>query len=475
MPQSTLRTYKILNCKAVLLSIVVTAAFLLAPLLPLSESQAQAAGPELVLQSSRNTVYTNQTFTITASLAATGTAHSNTTLQLTYDPDLVEALQVNQGSLYYTYNNQNIDATNGIVTISGNFFGNTLVQSGTLATVEFRAKTTGTAQISSADSSIYYNSDQLYVSSYPTTSVTINPPEADAVLTLSSDFSSWVLNDSQWISLVVDSQGNQVAGVDAILLYDPTKMQYSNYSWSGLFPYQPTFSVDPDAGRIYISGVTTEGNPMNTVAEMLRVEFTTIALGETAFSFDWTAGSTTDTNIASYTAINTDLLAVAPTPLTITTITGATLNFSFELKDFLGDISSVSGTLAVDTQTPRSFSNPIASGSTGQISSFFLGTLLFDSSHDLIIRVPGYLRKKQTAVITVGANPLSGYLQYGQLTPGDINGDNVINSFDLSNLFNSWNNTYVSKVAEDLNGDNKVNTFDAAILYSYFNQTAALD
>lgn len=51
------------------------------------------------------------------------------------------------------------------------------------------------------------------------------------------------------------------------------------------------------------------------------------------------------------------------------------------------------------------------------------------------------------------------------LKPGDVNGDNHINVFDLSTLLSAWNTTGAN-LATDLNKDGTVNVFDLSILLS---------
>jgi len=140
------------------------------------------------------------------------------------------------------------------------------------------------------------------------------------------------------------------------------------------------------------------------------------------------------------------------------------------LLDFLGNITSKAGSITVVApNVTNSFSSP---SSLGEVINLALGTFSYGVSHDLVLRVPGYLAKKQTQIISAGANPSSGLTDYGDLTPGDVNQDDVINTVDLSQVFNFWNAT--GATTADLNGDSKVNTFDVGILYAYFNQTAAL-
>jgi hypothetical protein len=48
--------------------------------------------------------------------------------------------------------------------------------------------------------------------------------------------------------------------------------------------------------------------------------------------------------------------------------------------------------------------------------------------------------------------------------PGDVNGDNVINTRDASVLLINWNKTGATRAQGDLNGDGVVNVRDASLL-----------
>lgn len=48
--------------------------------------------------------------------------------------------------------------------------------------------------------------------------------------------------------------------------------------------------------------------------------------------------------------------------------------------------------------------------------------------------------------------------------PGDVNGDKIVNVFDLSTLLSNWNKEGATKSQGDLNGDGVVNVFDLSTL-----------
>ncbi len=451
-------------------------------LLLLATSQSYAAAPTFTLESSATTLYANQTFTVKATIANSTDPHRSTDLRITFDPSLLEVKSITQGTLYFSYSNSTFDNTAGTLAIDGSYFGSSNATNGTIATITFKSKAAGATTLNAANTIIRDQLNNPFTLSPTTLNVTSLAAASGATLTLNSDFSSWALGDSQWVTITLDTQGNDIAGVDAVLKYDPSVLQYVTHQVSGagglpggsggLFTFQPNATIDTMNGKIALSAVTAEGTPVNAAGEVFRVQFTTISSATTNVALDWTLGSTTDTNIASYHNLNQDLLTAAPAAFTITSGQGAQLSFSFGLLDYIGNIASKSGTIKVkELATSHAFSNPSAAG---EISSLALGTMVLGNTYNLELHVPGYLAKKSTLQVSSGSNPTSGFLNYGNLTPGDINDDTVINTFDLNQLFSSWNTSNNFSSSADLNGDSRVNTFDTAILYKYFNQSVTL-
>lgn len=52
--------------------------------------------------------------------------------------------------------------------------------------------------------------------------------------------------------------------------------------------------------------------------------------------------------------------------------------------------------------------------------------------------------------------------------PGDVNGDRIVNSFDLARLLSTFGTTVQPGTGADITGDGTVNTFDLAVLLSHF-------
>ena len=64
---------------------------------------------------------------------------------------------------------------------------------------------------------------------------------------------------------------------------------------------------------------------------------------------------------------------------------------------------------------------------------------------------------------------ICGYIDY---IPGDVTGDDKINSLDglmLLRYLNGWNINIASPEAMDVNGDGKINSLDGLMLMRYLN------
>ncbi|MBP7774476.1 hypothetical protein KA078_01660 [Candidatus Woesebacteria bacterium] len=428
-----------------------------------------AADPTLTLTPSTTTVYAGQTFAVDLVLDARSNNHSSSSFSVTFDPAALQLQSISRGPLYYNTVSDSIDNTTGTGTATYNFFGGSLGSSGTVATFYFKALSAATGSLSFSGSSTITDAfgSPFAAPTFTNSSYVVQAPLSDSILTLSSAYSNWSLGDTQVVGVAVNTQGNAIAGVDLVLTFDPSVLQIANTEWTGLLSNQQGLTYDNTAGTLRVSGVVNQGSPYNGQGVFLNIRFRAAGLGSSAIDFNWTNGITTDTNIVSYTQTNTDLLLSDPSALSVSVSGGSTLSFSFGLLDFVGNITSKVGTLTIKgPNVISSWSNP---SSLGVITNHPLGTFAYDLPYDVVITVPGYLKKKQNDTLKTGSNPATGVMAFGNLTPGDTNGDGVNNSFDLSGVFGQWNSSGSSTA--DFNGDGAVNTFDVAILYTYFNNT----
>src|SRR5581483_9106704 len=82
---------------------------------------------------------------------------------------------------------------------------------------------------------------------------------------------------------------------------------------------------------------------------------------------------------------------------------------------------------------------------------------------DVRISVPGYLSKVIHNVNPANVNTLN----FGQLTPGDLNGDGIVNAIDYSIMASKFGQAYG---LADFANDGKVDANDISILIGSWNQ-----
>ncbi len=111
------------------------------------------------------------------------------------------------------------------------------------------------------------------------------------------------------------------------------------------------------------------------------------------------------------------------------------------------------------------------------------GTLALGNEHigrtyKLFARTPSHLRKASFSAITIQEG--SNYVEFGNLIPGDLfiplggnEQDNLINNFDVAELFQKWGptGTPFPPAPADLNGDGAVNTWDLKLVFDNFGRS----
>ena len=102
------------------------------------------------------------------------------------------------------------------------------------------------------------------------------------------------------VGIVVDSAGKSVDGIDVVISYDPAKAQIvgGKVNATSLFPENPLNSVDAVRGKIRFSVLTFE--PKAETGIVGTFSFRSLAKGEVNFTIDYTAGATTDSNMAEH-------------------------------------------------------------------------------------------------------------------------------------------------------------------------------
>lgn len=130
-----------------------------------------------------------------------------------------------------------------------------------------------------------------------------------ATLTLSPATGSYNINDSFIVSVNLDTTGTAVEGVDILYLNYNTSLLEVQDSDSGTAGVQigsgsvlsqvTTNTVDTSTGRITFSKVAGGGTTYTGSGVLATINFKALATGTANLSFNFTSGSTIDTNVAS--------------------------------------------------------------------------------------------------------------------------------------------------------------------------------
>ncbi|MBI2019116.1 hypothetical protein HYS95_00415 [Candidatus Daviesbacteria bacterium] len=143
------------------------------------------------------------------------------------------------------------------------------------------------------------------------------PAEALAA-TLSLSPSSGTLNRGCPVSLdvIVDTQGAQTDGTDAILVYDATRFTASSITPGTIYPDFPGNNINETSGKITISGLASVSTPFTGKGALAKINLTVkdeAPTGSTKIQFDFDPndkGKTTDSNIVERTTVADVLNAV---------------------------------------------------------------------------------------------------------------------------------------------------------------------
>ncbi|MBI5913296.1 hypothetical protein HY839_02545 [Candidatus Azambacteria bacterium] len=149
-----------------------------------------------------------------------------------------------------------------------------------------------------------------------TATVVIGGSAAAATLALSPASGSYATGNIFSVNIALDTQSNPVQGVDVVYLnYNPAllEVQDDDAAVAGaqiapgtLMATTALNSVDTAAGKIAFSQVTASGASYTGSGTLATVRFKALTSGTAAVTFDFTQGSTIDTNVASNGA---DILA----------------------------------------------------------------------------------------------------------------------------------------------------------------------
>jgi len=137
---------------------------------------------------------------------------------------------------------------------------------------------------------------------------------AASTLSLSPAAATKAVNDTFSVDIVVDTGGDAIGGVTAMLSYDTSKLQVQGSSitpgsifGSSIAPFTNTVDATTNPGQIrYDSG--TLGTPYTGRGTLATITFRAIALGTAGVNFIFNPSATTGTSLVAAASGPTNLL-----------------------------------------------------------------------------------------------------------------------------------------------------------------------
>ena len=155
-------------------------------------------------------------------------------------------------------------------------------------------------------------------------------PSDAATLTLSPQEGSYATGTTIPVAIWLDTQGEAIDGVDVKLMYDPSLLEvvdtggYANVDPiqikpGSLMPNTVDNRVDAAAGKITFSQITAGGQRFTSQGNQLlaTISFSPIGPGTASVRFDYTPGSSRDSNVAARGGVDV-LSSVVGASFTIT-------------------------------------------------------------------------------------------------------------------------------------------------------------
>ncbi len=294
----------------------------------------------------------------------------------------------------------------------------------------------------------------------PTLSPTPTPtPPPGGVATFTLALTKTPVFEGEEFDANFNFQTNEaVSGLDAIILFDPTKLSAVSLTDKHLLPLTPKTDINNGNGKIMLSQLAQYNQPFLGSGTVATIKFRALNLAENKIGFDFLPDAKTESNAIS--AANGNNILAQPADLTFIVTDHALLSVKLTTPSENAAIGhTVSGTLSVDQSswTSQLQTDPTGLSNTINIDNFVNQLTTFT------LKVSGYLRRKFTLTPLPGANTAD----LGKLKAGDLNDDRIINNIDLSLQYDQW----FGSGSADLNHDGIVNSADYWIILSNFLQT----
>jgi hypothetical protein len=132
--------------------------------------------------------------------------------------------------------------------------------------------------------------------------VTTEAADQVASFTLSPATGDYTFNGKTTypVGIILDSAGKSVDGVDVIINFDPKKVavEGSKIAPTNVFEESPANVVDNVNGQIRLSSLTFKARPVTGIIATFQIK--PLARGTANFTFQFSPGSTTDSNVAEH-------------------------------------------------------------------------------------------------------------------------------------------------------------------------------
>lgn len=128
----------------------------------------------------------------------------------------------------------------------------------------------------------------------------IGQPPASAKISLSTTKAIFNVNEAVPVSVMVDTGGYTIDGVDLILRFDPKILEATaeGLIQGNILGEYPLKSADTSKGMVYISGVNSAKSGFTGIGQFAVINFKAKLPGKASFAIDFIKkGATTDSNL----------------------------------------------------------------------------------------------------------------------------------------------------------------------------------
>lgn len=130
-------------------------------------------------------------------------------------------------------------------------------------------------------------------------------------ISLTTPKTNYKVNEIVPVSVIIDTGGRTVDGVDLVVRFDPKVLEATpgGLVKSGIFDEYPLVALDKKTGLISISGVSSLSKGYTGIGQFATLNLRAKFSGKTALTIDFNKGSTTDSNLTEV-GTSRDLLEV---------------------------------------------------------------------------------------------------------------------------------------------------------------------